>query len=547
MKTGNRTSETRIILALILSTSIPFILILLHFAGCSSSTSNKTPANSPPTNNVPAYVEAQAQNLIAELEARGFEVSRGYFKLYTESDYPYSYAEMGSCYANNPAAPYIYFAVPAWNDEYTDPATKYALGKLYGDYRATVRFDPKEAILIFGIMPPPASYFGMQTYVFTREGDFDKDSSQYQNISTLFPKMLNSFFARVPHNQKRIQLFSSFSNNNNCYVIKEKSGSSFDTERFFIVTPDQSMDTALRASLNKMGVGDDMIFTEPVPSVAGDFSTVKIGLGESSDELLWMMRYAMPYDGGGFGTASYMWRNDLPLVVLRIRDKTSGTPAVTYGPVTLDTRQFADESGLLGDLNKLIAAVNLRWGQASAAQTFVDLQTTPFQLVGPECMNVGMNCFGDTQDTTYLSTINLTLDNGEVYAVVGTLGTKTGNATYVGLSINESSMTKGIDNISDLQLAGTAQYYPGAYDTSSENFYVYYFTRDCSNIRIQGLTDGNCYSISTDAVPMCTDPNTPRVNCTSYLKIVQREYIVPATKRGPDTTRILLPRVLKLY
>ena len=517
---------------------IIFILIaLLHIAGCSSDTSNNP---TPPTNNVPAYVETQTQNLIAELESQGFEVSRGYFKLYTESDYPYSYEEMGSCYANNPAAPYIYFAVPPWKDEYTDPATKYALGKLYGDYRATFRFDPKEAIVIFGIMPPPAAYFGMQTYVFTREGSFNKDSVQYKTIAA-YPPILNLFFATVPNNSKRLQLFSSIGNSNNNLVVNEQSKSSFDTERFFIVTPDQSMDAAIKTSLNKMGVGTDTIFTEPVPSVTGNLSTVKVGLNESSDELLWFMRYAMPYDGGGVGTASYMWRRNLPLVVLRIRDKKSGNPAVTYGPVTLDTRIAVDESGLAGDRKNLIDAVNSRWGQTSSGVSFIDLQSQ-FLLVGPECMKVGMNCVGDTQDTTYQNTMNLTLDNGEVYAVAGTLGTKTGNATYVGLSINESSMTKGIDNINDKQLEGTATTY-GPYD----NFYVYYFTRDCSNSRIKGLTNGNCYSITPDAIPVCSDTASPKVKCDSYLKIIQREYIVPGTQRGPDTTKILQPILLKYY
>jgi len=51
----------------------------------------------------------------------------------------------------------------------------------------------------------------------------------------------------------------------------------------------------------------------------------------------------------------------------------------------------------------------------------------------------------------------LSLDNGEIYAVAGTLGTETGNANYVGLGGNQVSTFNGVANLSDKALEDTAK------------------------------------------------------------------------------------------
>lgn len=523
-----------------------FVLLLsvvafFLFAGCSSDNS------AVPKNNVPAYIEQDAQRLIADLTAQGYEVTRGYFKLYTQDDCTYSYETMKSCYGNNPAAPYIMFAVQPWPEEFVDPATKLAFGSLPQGYNVSFRFDPREAIVILGLMPPPAAYFGLQTYVFTREGTYDKTSTMYQYIATHYPAMLGFFFNTVPMNQKRIQLAASLGNSNNNVVVQQQSGAAFYQERYFIATPDQFMDSAVRASLNRIAVENANIFTEPIPSTVGDLSRVKTGLDEHADELLWVMRYAMPLDNGEPSTPSYIWKKDLPLVVLRVRDTRHERPTQPYGPVMLETRNAADESWLKTDLTNLVEAVNSRWGKPCAIADCSDQGTTNFidlqkqlNMVGPECMKIGMNCLADTQDTTYQGTMNQSLDNGEIYAVVGTLGTETGNATYVGLSVNDSLILKGIANINSDQLKNTALDYTGQVN-NAEKFYVYYFTRDCTDI--QSLTAGNCFSITETMIPICSDPTTQTCH---YLKLVQREYIYPTTRRGTDSTKTLSPRLLKL-
>jgi len=409
-----------------------------------------------PRFDVPGPIEETAQNLQADLVNQGYEVSRGYFRLYTEDDCTYSYASMKSCYGNNPAAPYVLLAVQPWPEEFVDPATELAFGILEEGYQSTFRLDPREALVIYGRLPPKAAYFGLQTYLFTHEGTYDQTSSAYTFIATHFPYMLPTFFTAVPNNPKRIQAIASLSNSTNNVVIEGQSGAAFDKKRALIITPDQFMDDTIREALDRASVDGEKIFTEAIPS------TVRLGLEEGADDFLPVIRYAEPEDGGAPGTPSDDWRQDPPLVVLRVRDPRTERPPEPYGPPVLEPRTAADESGLKADLLQLVAEVNSRWGQpcvqddcSDRAGSFVDLQSPPINLVGPLCTEIGMDCLGDTQDTTYQATPNLTLDRGEVYAVVGTLGTETGNATYVGLSVNDSLLLKGIDNISSNQLRAT--------------------------------------------------------------------------------------------
>ncbi|MFH1875134.1 MAG: hypothetical protein ABH859_08160 [Pseudomonadota bacterium] len=519
------------------------IFVFLFCNGCSSGGGTAVP-----TNNVPDSIEQQAQLLSIYLKSQGYEVSQGYFKLYTQDDCPYSYALMQSCYGNNPAAPYIEPVFKSWPDEFIDPATSQAFGQTPDGYSSVLRLDPREAIVVFGIMPPPAAYFGMQTYLFTREGTFDTTSSTYQFIANNFPTMLGTFFTPVPQNPARIQLVASLGNSNNNVIMQEQSGEAFSKEIFFITTPDQFMDSAIREALNTIGVESNTIFTEPIPS-GGGLNTVKTGLDQHADDLIYVMRYAMPQDDGESGSLSDTWKKDLPMVLLRVRDPSSTRTVQTYDAVTLETRTAINESSLQTDLTNLVAAVNNRWGQPCAQTNcsdqgtinFVNLQPPPINFVGPLCMLIGMNCLGDTQDTSYQTAVGqLSINNGEIYAVASTLGTITGNATYVGLSINDSVLVEGVVNISDDQLQDSAASYAGQVN-NTDKLYLYYFTRDCSVL--EALTDGNCFSITEDMIPQCTDPATQTCH---DIKIAQRNYIVPGTRRGPDSTLIQLPRLLKL-
>ncbi len=507
---------------------------LFFISGCSPSGSSSEQKN------IPDFIEDKAQLLISDLTEQGYEVQRGYLKLYTIDDCKYSYLVMGSCYGNNPAAPYIMSVVPYWEDEFVDAALHNAFGPTKDGYGVTFRFDRSEAILIFGILPPAAAYFGMQTYLFSREGTYDTNSVPYRVLAANAPFRLPTFFGTIPGNPRRVQIFASLSNSINHVVIEKQSGAAFDQERYFIVTPDKNMEEAVRTALGRSATDNAHIFTEPLPS------TIRTGVHEQADDFMTLLRYSMPYDTGTPGTPSDAWRNNPSLVVLRIRDINQTRKPVPYPPVVLETRTANGEDWLKPDLDRLMAEVGVKWGQPCAAadcsdrsSTLQDLQTPPMSLVGPQCTEIGMNCLGDTQDTTYHLGMPLSVDNGEVYAIVGTLGKRTGNASYTGLSINDSLFKKGIANIDDAQRQDTALEFADKV-RNADKFYVYYITRNCSGL--EALTGGHCLSVTESMIPPCS----PDAAVCGNPVVVKRNFIRPGNQRGPDSQLVLSPRILKL-
>ncbi|MBF0558406.1 MAG: hypothetical protein HQL08_06460 [Nitrospirae bacterium] len=506
-----------------------FVLASL-FAGCGSAAKSSGVMSE---NNVPSSVESTAQRLTLDLQNQGFEVSRGYFKLWTVDQCAYTFGIMGMCYANNPAAPYVTFAVLPWSGEYVDAATSSLWGPSQEGYNDIFRFDRREAIVILGELPPQASYFSEQTYIFSRQGTYQTSSNTYAAIAKYMPALLRFFFAYMPDDTTRFQSFSTLSNPINNVVIERQSGAAFGEIRYFIITPDQFMNDAIRKALAGISINDEDIFTEPIPS------DMKIGLDQTADNFTTFIRYSQPYDGGTLWTSSDTWRKNLPLVVLRVRDTRTDREPQRYSPVELETRTAVDEYPLKPELISLLSAVAWKWGQpcvnsdcSDRTESFKDLQTFPPYMVGPSCISIGENCLGDNWDAAYQLYGPASLDNGEIYAVAGTLGTKTGNATYVGFGINYADIFLGVANISNKDLEGTASGYATKV-SNTDKFYLYYFTRDCSGL--DGLTDGHCFELPVTLIPS-----------GRHLGLSVRDYVRPGTERGPDSSFVLPSMVIKL-
>ena len=140
-----------------------------------------------------------------------------------------------------------------------------------------------------------------------------------------------------------------------------------------------------------------------------------------------------------------------------------------------------------------------------------------------------MDCLGDTQDADYQISASAQIDNGQVIAVIGTLSTATGNATYTSLSVNWFPELVGVKNIDDTALNGTAASFASVLpDVDLGKFYVYYLARDCTGLE-------PCGEISKKLVPT-----------GELIKLIQRNYVNPGSRRGPDPAKILNPVMVVL-
>lgn len=501
------------------------IFLAVGLAACTSRDAHERQASE---------VDDFARRFQAELEKQDLEVNEGYFKLWGVEECPESLPIIGGCAFNNPTAPYVFPVVPYWPEEYVDPGTAGAFGETKPGSGTTFRLDSNEAIVIFGYLPPKAAYLGMQAYLFTRKGEYQTDNETYAFHSAFGTKDL--LFHQMPLNPERIGSFNSLSDSTNNVVIERQSGSSWNQFRYLIVTPDRQMETQVREILGKLSVADKDIFTQPIPS------NMLLGPDKDADEFVMPIRYSMPADGGAPGTASDTWRHDPTLALLRIRETGPDRPAERYPAWEEDspeTRTAVPEAYLQADLTALVSKIAETWGQpcgsedcSDRARPSIDGQSEPFNGLGPKCSKIGMDCLGDSQDASYKFMFGGTFDNGEVYAVVGTLGTATGNATYVSLALSNTRLLLGAKNVNHDMLVGSAtpEFYPGV--DNLDRLYVYYFTRDCEGL--EELTHGFCMSVED------TEFVIPRgVTAT----VLEREYLKVGTQRGPDSA-LTLPSVL---
>jgi hypothetical protein len=449
----------------------------------------------------------------------GYAVTRGYWTLWGAEDCKYPLRTVGFCYGNNPTAPYALAVVPRWNDEFVDQKLHHALLAAQHNMAANYRLSERDALIIAAEMPPPARYFGLGTNVFTREATLNESDPIYQRVTD--PALRNILFGFSP-NPSRMMMLASIGNSINNVVIEQQSGTAFGQHRFFVITPDQGMAAAVIAALGRAGVPAAHVFTEPVSP-----HLMRVGLGPDADDFITYIRYAMPENE----VLGERWRTRLPLTVLRVRDVAGTSSAQPFPIPAYEARawNYDERANLTADLHDLAAAVRAHWGQPGA-EALPFFSTYLFlDLIGQHCLgSLGpargpMDCLGDSQDADYQISQSLRIDDGQVIAVVGTLATETGNATYVSLAVNWFPALVGVHNISDVALKGSATPFAGVLQHDARFFYVHYLARDCT-----GLSP--CAEISRKQVPI-----------GETLKVIQRNYVVPGARRGAEPMKMLNP------
>ncbi len=496
-------------------------LLLVPTAGCRHHLPTDPMSH---LNDLPPSLEQKVQLLRADLEKHGYQVARGYWTLFSMADCQYAIERAGSCYANNPTAPYILLALPPWKDEYVDSLLHDLFKPLQGNMSATYRLDAREALVILGELPPPAHYFGIQTNVYSREGSINPAHPVYRSLAST-PDVQAMLFTYSP-DPARVLVFSSIGNAINHKVIEAQSGPAFGQERYFISTPDAVMARAMTKALGRVGVKANAVFTEPVAPRLANVGLVNVGLGRSADDMTMIIRYAMPEDSA----AGEQWRQRLPFAVLRVRDRDVTRATEPYPTPAYDARDAAAEDSLRNDHALLVDAVKALWRQPAALDTPFVNSYQQVRLLGQLCLTPGfpMNCLADTQDTdTYRTSPGAWIDAGQVIAVVGTLAQATGNATYVSLGVNRAAVLMAVANISDEELAGSASAFKGKVD-HTDSLYVYYFARDCTGL-------SHCRALPESVVLK-----------GEMIKFMQRNYMRPNTQRGADPNQLLNPVMIVL-
>lgn len=505
-----------------------WLSLALCFGASSIQAQNHEPAAATdPLSNInplPPALEQTVRLLRTDLAANGFAVTRGYWTLWGVDDCKYPLQTVGYCYGNNPTAPYILAVVPPWKDEYVDQKFHHIVNEPLRNMSATYRLDPREALVIVAQLPPRARYFGIGSNVFTREAALNFNDPVYLQVPD---PLLKSILFGVSPDPSRTMMIASIGNSTNDAAIEQESGhEAWNRPAYFVITSDADLAAQMADALVRAGASASDIFTERVSP-----KLVKLGLDRAADDLITYIRYSLPEDP----VAGETWRRDLPLTILRVRDMSSRRYSNPFAVPDYDSRSANyDENLLTDDLSKLANAVREKWAQSQAEIAPFFSTYKALDLVGQHCLGYPdpqrgpMDCLGDSQDADYQISQSVQIDDGQIIAVVGVLSAATGNATYTSLSVNWFPELVGVRNIDDTTLEGTAESFAGSLQHDSGLFYVYYIGRDCTGL-------SQCVEISKKLVPI-----------GGIIKFIQRNYINPGSRSGPDPARILNPVTIVL-
>lgn len=470
---------------------------------------------------------------VSSLSDDGYTVTAGAARIQTSADCDQFVAMFGSCWGNNPAAPYVLIEPPV-NDSYVDPTYAEPFSETTDDGTAVNlfwRLAPTDALVTVIDLPPQAAYFGYQSYLFTRE------ASAYDNLVD----------TNTSPDDSRLELFASVGNAINQSVIEQQSGLDFGGGTITIIsTGNQALAEALQDDAQSTdGLDSTQLIVEPL----GD--NLSIGTGEDADDLLTLIRYALPEDD----SAADDWRDAIASHVHVYRVSDSGGNVERYAQPTLTEKDGTDESDYADALDELQRLVQLGLSSRQDVATASEFVTSSFTvgddsygLVGPDCIDNGADCLGDTQDTdAYRVAKAGKLSGSQIAVSIGVNATQTGNATYVSLGAYDSDTMTGVASASQTnedaagfssgELNGSAEELLsdlGVLDQASDDLkakldelYAVAWSRDCD----QGVSP--CETISTDDVPE-----------DSSIAIAQRAYLRPGDTVGADPDKLLAPRLI---
>lgn len=412
------------------------------------------------------------------------------------ADWCASKSDQHAWYTNN--APYLRLMVPVSAQDST----------LIQDFK----LDGDEAIVLIGVTPPPAKYFGFYAWIATR---------------------------LYPDGAKR-PVATSVVDPVNHATIKTTGPTAFDRPVALIFTADRGTDARVRAALRRAGYPDDIVNTVVYPA-----STLSLGHGEDTDVLRIGLRIAIWLDGQEDAGNSYMANAPQSLHLFRV---TPSTPVLAgdLDPFPMPPLRIRGTGrselylwNKLTELRKNILAAN-------PGMHATDIPVTlPVGYEGIDDMQRGIYTGGDARDAFCLnggylpefgSDYQFTLADDEFLMVYGANHVATGKATYMSINVYTGAVEDGklsIGTVDDAKLSGTAtRFFDYPTDPASDVMYAYKISRRC------GRDEPKCLELSSPCDRLTLGPKT-------VLGVMFRLYMEPATKSGAVMPEVLYDRIVK--
>lgn len=418
------------------------------------------------------------EDFVSTLEKRGFLVQQGSLR-YVDILKLCSEGKVDSCLGNHAGAPYAsYFLPPAPNQDPSegqeppvgydpDNPDNYPANIDYIGPGFTYKLRPDEAIVMIGITPPPAYYFGFRSYLGFVQNKPKKDYSKVFTVGDAGTGVYHRVWASLGDTLNDFNIWTG-------NTPRGAPGNSFNSSTIIITTADMRVNGQIRGALSASGFSTDIVNDDNIPA-----GLVNMGLEKGKDTFLFIMRAAVWADP----SAGTEYLNNLPslVTVFRVTPKTplanlTPWPVPTLKSKETGTTEFQVVPNAVKDLDHLRQAVISRFG--SAQYDHVDLALSNW-FEGYEGIFMDLDLLADNRDATYIKTedFRLTTDD-DLVAIYGVNHQETGKATFCNASFYGAELRNGVAlaNIS-IQFQGSAVgFFPIGYE-NAKHYYVCRFAR----------------------------------------------------------------------
>lgn len=287
-----------------------------------------------------------------------------------------------------------------------------------------------------------------------------------------------------------------------------------------VLSADATSAATAVAALQSAGLPASAINTLVVPSaIVGRMGD------EVTDDLMQVaMRVALfanADDGKAYTSSSW------PVTLFSAAAGTTPNPFPT--PALLDRTGPKSESQYLPALSDLMSNVTKRM-ELLGFQGVGTVTTMPTNHSdGRACLAANTFCAGATRDALYSdsgSAFSFESDDEDVLVVVGVNHAAVGTATYSNFATYTLGVGAATGSVASAQFNGSAAFFAPTLP-SAPAFFAFAVARNCSHLKPY------CLTLPVSSLPV----GIP-------FSVVERVYLNPATKVGPDATQTVTARVM---
>mmetsp|Transcript_40452 Transcript_40452/g.48515 ORF Transcript_40452/g.48515 Transcript_40452/m.48515 type:complete len:555 (+) Transcript_40452:101-1765(+) len=436
-------------------------------------------------------------NFIVEMDKAGYEVRTGDFEIFSTETCKLP-KNAFYCLGNNPNSPYAASNIPVIPNQ------------VPFSYGTRMRED--EAIVLIGVTPPLAKYFGFTFYYNNVEYNVGDSNGGYgKGVPTL----------KEPEDG-RSHIQASLEdpiNPSNMNVTSDGSyEDAFNKDFVLISSPDQNIVSTIKDQLIKLGVPESIFNVQGLSS-----ETIDFGIEEKHDVVSPLFRMAFFDDEDDM--KDYL--RSIPWSLLRVTPKVMANETIPFDRIGRDVRSAdaTTQEYLRPSMNQLVREIRKEIGRDGLEARSLAVEADP-----DRCIDERTKCFFENTDSAYFGNFpgRLFPEYGH-FVVIGVNHVEAGYARYSSVTLygaREFISVGSFTSVGDMK-GSVDRYIPD--DPYKDQFYAMHFKRNCTGME---------YCID---VPLEGEGSMVARDTQIFM---DRAYMDPNGTNGPDPAKLLPFRVI---